>query len=111
MGRGEGKSKNMPHHKARSGAWRRKIKKYAPLQSQKRGMEKENCKICPTTKPEAGHGEGKLQKMPHYEAVGGAWRRETAKYALSRSLMRGVKNKKNTDCPAVPFAFRCASCS
>ena len=51
------KIKNMPHHKARSGAWRRKIKKYAPLQSQKRGMEKENYKICPITKLDAGRKE------------------------------------------------------
>ena len=32
-------------------------------------------------KSEAGHGEGELQKMPHYEARGGACRRKTAKNA------------------------------
>ena len=27
-------------------------------------MEKKNYKICPITKLEAGHGEGKLKNMP-----------------------------------------------
>ena len=70
-----------------------KTAKYAPLQSQKRGMEKENCKICPIAKSEAGHGEGKLKNMPHYEARGGAWRRKTAKYAPPQSQKRGMEKE------------------
>ena len=92
-GHGEGKLQNMPHCKVRSGAWRRKIKKYAPLQSQKRGMEKGNCKICPTTKPEAGHGEGKLKNMPHCKVRSGAWRRKIIKYAPPQSQKRGMEKE------------------
>ncbi|MGN1083531.1 MAG: hypothetical protein ACI4QX_00885 [Lachnospiraceae bacterium] len=44
-------------------------------------MEEENCEICPARKPAAGHGRGKLRKMPRKETGGGAWKEKIAKYA------------------------------
>ncbi len=87
-GHGVGKLRNMPRKETGGGAWKRKIAKYAPQGNRRRGMERENCEICPARKPAAGHGEKKLRKMPRKETDGGAWKREIAKYAPSGSKNR-----------------------
>ena len=42
-------------------------------------------------KLEAGHGEGKLQNMPHHETRGGTWRKENTSVRYLDIIMKEVK--------------------